>query len=104
MKRLEFVHQRRKSPLQSRGAADAVMMLAQITLERRRLEQEKTSLEKRLLRIDGRLDAIAGTETRLLPTIRVSPAPTPRSNVALAVAIPREKPVRSGFAEVVVQY
>jgi len=104
MKRLEFVHHRRKSSLQSRGAADAVMLLAQITLERRRLQQERSSLEKRLLRIDGRLQDIAGTETRLLPTIGLSPGSEPKSNIALATPMIREKPVHSGFAEVVVQY
>jgi len=104
MKRLEFVHQRRKSPLQSRGAADAVMMLAQITLERRRLQQERASLEKRLLRIDGRLHAIAGAETRLLPTIQISPVPSPKSSTSLLVPPVQEKALSPGLAEVVMQY
>jgi hypothetical protein len=103
MKRIEFVNHRRRSPMQSRNAADTVMMLAQITLERRRLEQERASLEKRLRRIDGRLHSIAGTETRLVPTLRVSNVPQPKNNVALEVHPTRES-IRSEFAEMVVQY
>lgn len=98
MKRIEFMGHRRKSAMQSRNAADAVMMLAQITLERRRLEQERSSLEKRLRRIDGRLHMIAGAETRLIPAIHVSPSSQSKP------AIPLNAPAHPRFAEFVVQY
>lgn len=98
MKRIEFMGHRRKSPLLSRNSADAVMMLAQITLERRRLEQERSSLEKRLRRIDGRLHMIAGAETRLLPAIHSTSTSAPKAEMILDKAVP------SRFAEVVLQY
>lgn len=92
MKRIEFMGHRRKSAAQSRNSVDAVMMLAQISLERRRLEQERASLEKRLKRIDGRLTMIAGTETRLLPAIQTLPGTQVKA------------PVAQRFGEMVVQY
>ena len=98
MRRIEFMGHRRKTPMQSRNAADAIMLLAQISLERRRLEQERSSLEKRLRRIDGRLHMIAGAETRLLPAIHVAATPQTKPNIPIGTS------TRQGFAEVVVQY
>src|SRR4051812_6254504 len=76
MKRLESIRRFRSVrgvAGQARNAAEAVMVLAHVARERHRLEQERLSLGKRLNRIDARLTEIAGTESRLVPTIQAMP-------------------------------
>jgi hypothetical protein len=70
MRRLEYTRRTRSTPANARNATEAVMFLAHVGRERNRLAQEKTTLEKRIRRIDARLDEIAGTETRLVPVIQ----------------------------------
>ena len=91
MKRLEYTRSIRSVPGHARNAAEAVMVLAHVARERHRLEQERRSLAKRLIRIDARLIAIAGTETRLVPAIQV-PAPM------------RHAPLPPGVTQVTLQY
>jgi len=72
MKKLEFERPRSRTiRSHARSAADAVMVLAQVARERYRLGQERQSLVKRMKRIEARLTAIAATETKLVPMIRV---------------------------------
>ena len=107
MKRLEYTRQSRKTHLQSKAAADVVMLLAQITFEKRRLEQERVSLQKRISRIDGRLSQIAGAETQLVPAIQAAPRPASQlAAPAAARELPAARPriFSSGCAEMVVQY
>jgi hypothetical protein len=91
MKRLDYTRPIRSAPGRARNAAEAVMVLASVARERHRLQQERRSLAKRMHRIDARLTAIAGTETRLVPTIQV-PAPA------------REAPLPRGVTQVTLQY
>ena len=85
MKRLQYERRFRTVPGHARNSAEAVMYLAHVARERHRLGQERSSLEKRMKRIEARLSAIAATETKLVPMIRLehspvlpAPAPPPR--------------------------
>jgi len=100
VKRLECPRRIRSLPGQARNAAEAVMHLAHVTRERRRLEQERVSLERRMRTIKTRLTAIAGAETRLVPLIQ--PAPPPAAEAAPAAVVPRMLP--AGVMEVTLQY
>jgi len=71
MRRLEYERRMRTVPTYGRRTADAVMVLAQVARERRRLGEEQRSLVKRMKRIEVRLSEIAATETRLVPQIRI---------------------------------
>ncbi len=110
MKRLEYTRHSRKTNFQAKSASDVVMLLAQITFEKRRLEQERACLQKRLSRIDGRLTQIAGTETQLVPAIHTPLRPENLPSPALAAAdireipAPRPRLIPSGCAEMVMQY
>jgi hypothetical protein len=69
------------------------MFLAQILRERRRLEQERTTLMRRIGRIDHRLDEIGSTETKIVPTIKVvSDAPAVTEPNAPRVSEPNAPP------------
>jgi hypothetical protein len=94
MRRLEYARRYRTVPTHSRNAADAVMVLAQVARERHRLGQEQRSLVKRIKRIEARLTAIAATETKLVPMIRVDA--TPPASICAAVP-PRTGPVAAGM-------
>ena len=99
-RRLEYTRPVRSVPNQARNAAEAVMYLAHVTRERRRLEQERVSLERRIKRITARLLAIAGTETKLVPLIQ--PVGSPRADgSALRAPAPT---LRAAAAEVTLQY
>ena len=67
MRRLEYTRILRGRAMQARNAAEAVMHLAQFARERHRLQQERSTLAKRLQRIDTRLVEITSSETRLVP-------------------------------------
>jgi hypothetical protein len=72
MKKLEFERPRSRTIRSHvRSTTDAVMVLAHVARERYRLGQERQSLVKRMKRIEARLTAIAATETKLVPMIRV---------------------------------
>ena len=75
MRRLEYQRKVRCVPLQARNSAEAVLFLAQIVRERRRLEQERSTLLQRIGRINLRLDEIGTTETKIVPAIKVVPEP-----------------------------
>jgi len=64
MRRLEYQRKVRCVPLPARDSAEPILFLAQIVRERRRLEQERTALLKRIGRINLRLDEIGSTETQ----------------------------------------
>lgn len=67
MKRLEHTRIIRGRIVHAKNPTEAVMHLAQFARERHRLQQERSSLAKRLERIEARLTEIAGSETRLAP-------------------------------------
>lgn len=71
MRRLEYTRRTRSAPGHARNASEAVLVLAQVTRERQRLQQERSALEKRIRNIELRLSQIAGTETRLVPAIQL---------------------------------
>src|ERR1051326_5405624 len=75
MGRLEYQLKVRCVPPQARNSAEAVLFLAQIVRERRRLEQERSTLLQRIGRINLRLDEIGTTETKIVPAIKVVPEP-----------------------------
>ena len=98
MKKLEFERPRSRTiRSRARSAADAVMVLAHVARERSRLGQERQSLVKRMKRIEARLTAIAATETKLVPMIRVETpgAETPPAAVYVAPP-PRSAPAYAG--------
>jgi hypothetical protein len=101
-RRLEFTRPARAVPNQARNAAEAVMYLAHVTRERRRLEQERVSLERRIRRITARLVAIASIETRLVPMIQ--PAPPRPPAAAPRQAPSARQPSQTGGGEVTLQY
>ena len=71
MRRLEYTPLVRGRSVHARNAAEAVMHLAVFARERHRLQQERSSLAKRLHRIETRLSEIATTETKLAPLTRL---------------------------------
>src|SRR5215831_9820382 len=75
MRRLEYQRKVRSAKFQARDSAGAVLFLAQIVRERRRLEQERSTLMQRIGRIDCRLGEIGSTETKIVPTIKVGSEP-----------------------------
>jgi hypothetical protein len=96
----------------TRNSAEAILFLAQIVRERRRLEQERTSLLKRIGRIDLRLDEIGSTETKIVPVIKVASepdAPPVEPNVPPKVAVrssgmARQQTLPTGFTEFTLKY
>ena len=103
MKRLEFSRKVRTSRCQARDSTEAVIALAQIARERKRLEQERYTLMKRIGRIDFRLGEIGATETRIVPIIAmtVQPGaskPPSEAKISLQSMVPRR------FAEFTMQY
>jgi hypothetical protein len=92
MKRLDYERRAHTVRTHSRNNADPVMVLAQVTRERYRLGQEQRSLVQRIKRIEARLSAIAATETKLFPKIRID-AP---AAVAGAAPLPRPMPAYAG--------
>ena len=112
MRRLEYQRKVRSAPFQARTAAEPILFLAQIVRERRRLEQELTSLLKRIGRINLRLDEIGSTETKIAPTIKVASEPTappsePTAPPKVAVRssrIERPRTLPTGFTEFTLQY
>ena len=70
MKRLEHIRTLRNqtSRSQAKSPTGAVMVLAQISQEKQRLQQERGNWERRLQKIDARLREIAGMEQRLCAT------------------------------------
>lgn len=117
MRRLEHQRKVRGVRIQARNSAEAIMFLAQIVRERRRLEQERSSLLQRIGRINLRLDEIGSTETKVLPAIKVASEPNAPPQVAVVAPEPSAPPrvaVRSsgmgqralptGFAEFSLTY
>ncbi len=97
MRRLEYTRTVRAVPGRTRNTAEAAMFLAHVVRERHRLEQERRSLEKRIRRINARLTSIAGTETKLGPSLR----PEPTGRAAATVSRPGLPPE---IGEVTLQY
>jgi hypothetical protein len=91
MRRLEYTRRIRSGPARARNSAEAAMYLAHVTRERHRLQQERTSLEKRIRRIEKRLTMIADTEGKLVPALQPgaleAPHPLPMARVARTVAV-----------------
>ena len=110
MRRLEYQRKVRCAPFQARNSAEAVLFLAQIVRERRRLEQERHTLLKRIGRINLRLDEIGSTETRIVPAIKVTSEPNvsePTGPRKVAVRSLRMEPphtLPTGFTEFTLQY
>jgi hypothetical protein len=105
MRRLEYQRKVRAVQFKGRDSAAAVLFLAQIVRERRRLEQERHSLLQRIGRINLRLGEIGSTETRIVPTIKVGPEPNapPKADVRSAV-MERQLTLPTGFSEFTLQY
>src|SRR5439155_17673285 len=110
MRRLEYQRKVRSAPFQARTAAEPILFLAEIVRERRRLEQELTSLLKRIGRINLRLDEIGSTETKIVPAIKVTSEPNvsePTGPRKVAVRSLRMEPphtLPTGFTEFTLQY
>ena len=104
MRRLEYTRRIRSAPARARNSAEAAMVLAHVTRERHRLQQERTSLEKRIRRIERQLTLIADAEGKLVPVLQsVTPAvsgcqPLPVARVARSAA------AQSGGMEITLQY
>jgi hypothetical protein len=112
MRRLESLRKVRCVP-RARNYVEPVLFLAQIVRERRRLEQERGTLLKRIGKINLRLDEIGTTETKIMPTIKAAPEPNAlhvsEANVPQRVAVrssgmERSRILPTGFAEFVLQY
>jgi hypothetical protein len=104
MRRLEYTRKIRSVPCRARNGAEAAMYLAHVTRERHRLQQERTSLEKRIRRIERQLTLIADAEGKLVPVLQ---------SVTPAVGVPQPLPVAraarpaaaaSGVMEMTLQY
>ena len=109
MRRLEYQRKVRCAKFQARNSAEAVLFLAQIVRERRRLEQERSTLMQRIGRIDSRLDEIGTTETKIVPTIKVGsessapPSALPKAAVRNPI-VERPHILPTGFTEFTLQY
>ena len=104
MRRLENQHKVRCVP-RARNYAEPILFLAQIVREKRRLEQERSTLLRRIGRINLRLDEIGSTETKIVPTITVPPAPDAPENVAVrSSSLERPHILPAGFTEFTLQY
>jgi len=109
MRRLEYQRKVRCARFQGR-TGEPILFLAQIVRERRRLEQERTALLKRIGRINLRLDEIGSTETRIVPAIKVTSEPNvsePTDPRKVAVRSLRMEPphtLPTGFTEFTLQY
>jgi len=105
MRRLEYQRRVRGLRFQGRNSAEAVLFLAQIVRERRRLEQERSTLLQRIGRINLRLDEIGSTETKIVPTIKVAAEPNAAPTVAArSPVIERPHTLPTGFTEFTLQY
>jgi len=105
MRRLEYQRKVRCAPFQARNSAEAVLFLAQIVRERRRLEQERHTLLKRIGRINLRLDEIGSTETKIVPVIKVVSEPNAPPQAAVrSSGMERQHTLPTGFTEFTLQY
>ena len=104
MRRLEYTRRIRSVPCRARNGAEAAMYLAHVTRERHRLQQERTSLEKRIRRIERQLTLIADAEGKLVPAIHaITPAGDVTHPLPLARAA-RPAAAESGAMEITLQY
>lgn len=105
MRRLEYERKVRSSPCRARDSTEAVIVLAQISRERKRLEQERHTLMRRVGRIDFRLGEIGATETRIVPIIQVTAQPADSGDKPKQeTRMPSHTIVSKRFAEFTVQY
>jgi len=105
MRRLEYQRKVRCVPFQARNSAEAVLFLAQIMHERRRLEQERRTLLQRIGRINLRLDEIGSTETKIVPVIKVVSEPNAPPQAAVrSSGMERQHTLPTGFTEFTLQY
>ena len=100
MRRLEYLRRTRSAPGRARNATEAVLVLAHVTRERHRLQQERAGLEKRLRGIEVRLAELTVTETRLAPALQMQ---LDRLTAGTAVREP-VAPLPAGVGEVTLQY
>jgi cell division septum initiation protein DivIVA len=104
MRRLEYTRRIRSVPARARNSAEAAMYLAHVSRERHRLQQERTSLEKRIRRIERQLTVIADAEGKLVPAIQaITPAVDAVRPLPLARAA-RPPAAESGAMEITLQY
>ena len=104
MRRLEYQRKVRCARFQGR-TGEPILFLAQIVRERRRLEQERTALLKRIGRINLRLDEIGSTETKIVPGIKVVSEPNAPPQVAVrSSGMERQHTLPTGFTEFTLQY
>lgn len=105
MRRLEYQRKVRTPPSHARDSAEAVLVLAQIVRERRRLEQERNTLLRRIGRINIRLTEIDSTETKIVPVIKVASDRNSLPKMAIhSVPAERQQNLPKGFAEFTLQY
>ena len=87
-----------------RTAVHRLMRRPHVTRERHRLQQERTSLEKRIRRIERQLTLIADAEGKLVPAIQaITPAGDVTHPLPLARAA-RPAAAESGAMEMTLQY
>ena len=75
MRRLEYNRKVRSAPFRADDSTEAAIALAQIVRERRRLQQERHTLLRRIGRIEFRLGEIGATETRIVPMLQTTAQP-----------------------------
>ena len=104
MRRLEYTRRIRSVPCRARNSAEAAMYLAHVTRERYRLQQERTSLEKRIRRIERRLTLIADAEGKLVPALQPGTAAMEPSQSLPMARAARPAAAMPGVMEMTLQY
>lgn len=105
MRRLEYARKVRSMPFRAGDSTEAVIALAQIARERRRLQQERHTLLRRIGRIDFRLGEIGVTETRIVPILQTPAQPKAHwSKLKPEMLMPTQGGAAKRFMEFTVQY
>jgi hypothetical protein len=91
-------------PGRARNTAEAAMYLAHVARERHRLQQERTSLEKRIRRIERQLTLIAGTEGKLVPALQPATAAVEPCQPPSMAHTVRAAAAHAGVMEITLQY
>ena len=104
MRRLEYTRRIRSVPSRARNTAEAAMYLAHVTRERHRLQQERTSLEKRIRRIEKQLTVIADAEGKLVPALQPATAAVEPSRPLPAARVARPPAADPGVMEITLHY
>ena len=105
MRRLEYNRKVRSAPFRAEDSAEAVIALAQMVRERRRLQQERHTLLRRIGRIDFRLGEIGASETRIVPILQIGTQPGGQGDKPKReITMPPQGGIPKRFMEFTVQY